>query len=451
MTTVEAEEREILEAIEQRKLEEELRKKNVEEEEKAYKLEEWRAEKKERTKVLFDTKIQQYNDKKDTQTFASHFHKSRAGVEYLKQNPVVPPSEEVLMRMTQRINRSLGQSEKDVNNQNGGRSGERNQMESNDNPIVALEPEEAATMQRSIDRSKKFKSVAQSNEEEEEPGANGLSLYQQEKQYLMQLEQEKILKAEEHHVIKTKDFNVYGKLRTEKPFVKSTQKSNAQSDLNEKFITTECITDRRVKIASMSNRQYTNAPSVEQVRKQGQHQMILQAINKKQTFSELINQANSMVTSVLHDSMKRSVNILPSVCKFGALPHGVEAEMTLTVKNEDSMSQRIQIKPTQDRRIVVKQETYGPIAPGMTKKVLVQLQLANSTDTSRVKEEIVIMTKSDHYKVPVEALLLSEAEYDQREQQSFEQTGKGLASSRVRNKLTDSIKKSRVSVVAAFK
>lgn len=81
-----------------------------------------------------------------------------------------------------------------------------------------------------------------------------MSLYFQEKVYLKQLEQEKILKAEEHHVIKTKDFDVYGKLRPEKPFVKSTAKSNIQSELNEKFITTECITDRRVKISSMANR-----------------------------------------------------------------------------------------------------------------------------------------------------------------------------------------------------
>ena len=47
--------------------------------------------------------------------------------------------------------------------------------------------------------------------------ANAPSLYHQEKSYLKQLEQEKILKAEEHHVIKTKDFNVYGKLRQDKP------------------------------------------------------------------------------------------------------------------------------------------------------------------------------------------------------------------------------------------
>ena len=72
-------------------------------------------------------------------------------------------------------------------------------------------------------------------------------------------------------MVKTKDFNVVGRLRQEKPFVKVIQKSQAQSELNEKFITTECIADRRVKIASMAGRQYINAPSIEDVRKQGQH------------------------------------------------------------------------------------------------------------------------------------------------------------------------------------
>jgi hypothetical protein len=85
----------------------------------------------------------------------------------------------------------------------------------------------------------------------------------QEKGYLKQLEQEKILKAEEHHVIKTKDFDVYGKLRQDKPFVKSIAKSSVPSELNEKFITTEAITDRRVKVSSMANRQYMIAPGIE--------------------------------------------------------------------------------------------------------------------------------------------------------------------------------------------
>ena len=79
------------------------------------------------------------------------------------------------------------------------------------------------------------------------------------------------MKAEEHHIVKTKDFNVHGRLRDEPPKVKSLAKSNVQSELNEKFITTECITDRRVKVSSMAPRYYMNAPSVNDVRKQGQH------------------------------------------------------------------------------------------------------------------------------------------------------------------------------------
>ena len=58
-----------------------------------------------------------------------------------------------------------------------------------------------------------------------------------------------------------------------------------------------------------------------------------------------------MVTSVLHDNMKRSVNVMPSFIKFGSVEQGQEVEMYLTVKNEDSLSQRIQIKAINDARI----------------------------------------------------------------------------------------------------
>ena len=93
------------------------------------------------------------------------------------------------------------------------------------------------------------------------------SLYMQEKIYMYSKDQEALLKAEEHHIVKTKDFNVYGRLRDDPPKVKSLAKSSATSELNEKFITTECITDRRVKISSMAPRYYINAPSVNDVRK----------------------------------------------------------------------------------------------------------------------------------------------------------------------------------------
>lgn len=71
-----------------------------------------------------------------------------------------------------------------------------------------------------------------------------------------------LLKAEEYHVQKTKEFNVTGKLRSDKPFVKSTLKSQAESEMNEKFITTEAITDRWNKISSMAMWPYMVAPDV---------------------------------------------------------------------------------------------------------------------------------------------------------------------------------------------
>jgi len=38
-----------------------------------------------------------------------------------------------------------------------------------------------------------------------------------------------------------------------------------------------------------------------------------------------------MVTSVLHDSMKRSVNILPSKCAFGVIRIGECVELVITI------------------------------------------------------------------------------------------------------------------------
>jgi len=150
-------------------------------------------------------------------------------------------------------------------------------MDDKDNPIVALEPDDNLKQGSAFMGSKKAGTSIGPGEASMEDGGNATvegdrtlpSLYMQEKMYLYNKEQEALLKAEEHHIVKTKDFNVYGRLREEQVNVKSLTKSKATSELNEKFITTECITDRRNKGSSMANRYYMNAPSVENVRKQG--------------------------------------------------------------------------------------------------------------------------------------------------------------------------------------
>jgi hypothetical protein len=192
----------------------------------------------------------------------------------------------------------------------------------------------------------------------------------------------------------------------------------------------------------MANRQYINAPSVEDVRKQGQHQMILSAINKKQTFAELINQANAMVTSVLHDPLKRAFNVMPSSLKFGVLKAGQAYELLITMKNEDSVAHRIVLKPFSDKRITAQLAEMGPVAPGMIRKVLVTI---NSMEEGNIKDNLQIVTKSDIYKIPIEATILSAENYERELLEQAALKGKSITNSRVREKLTASIQRSRIS------
>ena len=101
--------------------------------------------------------------------------------------------------------------------------------------------------------------------------------------------------------------------------------------------------------------------------------MILNAINKKQTFNELIGEANAMVTSVLNDNLKWSINVLPSKADFGVVKAGQKYEITITVKNEDMLPSRINVKQLKDKWLRWRTEVGGPIAPGMMKKVILEL------------------------------------------------------------------------------
>lgn len=147
-----------------------------------------------------------------------------------------------------------------------------------------------------------------------------------------------------------------------------------------------------------------------------------------------------MVTSVLHDSLKRSVNIFPSVCKFGGVKKGEMVEMIISVKNEDSLSQRIHIRPLADKRISISQDTYGAIAPGMIKKLVVAVQ---SDETGKIKEELQIGTKSDIFKIPIEVNILSEEDFEAQNKDMEDTKGRPLMNSRVRKRLSTQIAKGR--------
>lgn len=95
--------------------------------------------------------------------------------------------------------------------------------------------------------------------------------------------------------------------------------------------------------------------------------------------------------------------------------------MTVNVQNEDSLSQRIHLKPVADQRVTVRQESYGAIAPGMHRKLIVTIKATAPDALGKLKEELHIVTKSDVYKLPIEAEILNAQAYEQKKQELLSQ------------------------------
>jgi hypothetical protein len=100
---------------------------------------------------------------------------------------------------------------------------------------------------------------------------------------------------------------------------------------------------------------------------------------------------------------------MPSTLKFGTLKVGQSYELVITMKNEDSVAHRIVLKQLSDNRVTASFADLGPVAPGMIRKVIVTI---NASEEGSLKETLQIVTKSDIYKIPVEATILSPENYD---------------------------------------
>jgi len=81
----------------------------------------------------------------------------------------------------------------------------------------------------------------------------------------------------------------------------------------------------------------------------------------------------------------------------------------------------------------------------MTKRIFITIRLdATGSDVlKKVKEEVIIMTKSDLFKLPVEALILPPEEFEVKNQEAMNMQGKSIVNSRVRGKLAESLSMSK--------
>ena len=116
--------------------------------------------------------------------------------------------------------------------------------------------------------------------------------------------------------------------------------------------------------------------------------------------------------------------------------------MIITLKNEDQIAQRVTVKPIGDKRIQVQQLETGPIATGMTRKISVTIM---AHEEGKIKETLQIVTKTDIFKIPIEADVLSAENYQRELQEQRALNGKSLTNSRVRTKLNDQILRGRIS------
>mmetsp|Transcript_4562 Transcript_4562/g.3774 ORF Transcript_4562/g.3774 Transcript_4562/m.3774 type:complete len:170 (+) Transcript_4562:3232-3741(+) len=144
-------------------------------------------------------------------------------------------------------------------------------------------------------------------------------------------------KAEQYHMSKTHKFDVYGKDRQEKPQVNCLDRPVPEKILNTKYIVTESSTERRVRISSMARRLHLYAPSIDNVRTQGTHEIMKMSMDKKNDRDLLQEKKELMTTASVTDPLKRDLLIRPVSIDFGKIGAELEYEMVVKVTNEDGL------------------------------------------------------------------------------------------------------------------
>jgi hypothetical protein len=110
------------------------------------------------------------------------------------------------------------------------------------------------------------------------------SYYLQEKKLIVDKEEENKKKAAEYVKKKSMEFNLKCGERKEVPQVPYLKTTFPEAEFNEDYISVEKMTDHRLKTSSLANRLYFNAPSINEIRKSGQHNFLLEALDKKKTY-----------------------------------------------------------------------------------------------------------------------------------------------------------------------
>ena len=236
--------------------------------------------------------------------------------------------------------------------------------------------------------------------------------------------------AEEYSLIKSKNFDVYGNPRQEKMAVAAMRTSSPETTPNAKFILTESATDRRLRTISQSNRVHIKAPTVQDMRREGTHSVLYRALMKKQSYKEMIDTQNMMISAYTSDPLKRSLQVIPASLRFGLVRVGEVYEMSVLLKNEDNQLLRFIVRQPirKDIKILFKP---APIAPGMFTKLQVEVAVKAP---EKIETEFEIASKTEIYRIPIFVNAVSVEEYDNINEESLRLHGRSVLKPSVKGK-----------------
>ena len=249
------------------------------------------------------------------------------------------------------------------------------------------------------------------------PGRKVLPSIYKQTQILNRINDEyNIQKAREWVESKTMKYTVDGNVRKQNPLVPNYIKPTfPQAEFNEDYIYIDKLTEPRVKTSSVSNRVYFNAPSVEEIRKSGQHDLLIEAIENRRTPEEMMERLNLMITGELCDPLNKQLKIDPVSLDFGLICQGKTYQMYIKLRNDDNMTNRVMVRNGNKTKNYITIENFvgGKVVPGETKKVKVVLR-ADEEIIGKYNEILEITTKSFIYKIPVKAYIVKADEYDEK-------------------------------------
>lgn len=350
---------------------------------------------------------------------------SKEGKSFLQENPPISPVKEVSIKPLSEVNPEELQPEEVkyfdsmknsltnavVSPQNNTKS-----LES-ENPFIALVPE-TRSKQKYQAKPVVLKPVTKP------------SVFAEVDRLQQLREQAEKDAAEEYSLIKSKNFDVYGNPRQDKLTVNALRTSSPESTPNAKFILTESATDRRGRTVSQSNRVHIKAPTVQEMRREGTHSVLHKALMKKQSYKEMIDTQNMMISAYTNDPLKRSLQIIPASLRYGVVKAGEVYEMTVLLKNEDSQLLRFIVRqpPRKDIKILFKP---APIAPGMFTKLTAEICVKNP---EKFESEFEVASKTEIFRIPVFVNALSSEEYEKINEESVRLHGRSILKPTVKAK-----------------